>query len=341
MQPIARFCQQVIATVCSMPSLRTTGNYFIVNLSLADLLVTMVTQPSSILGRALFGEEWFDARPVVCSVVGTLCAMGCIASTWNICMISVNRYILICRYHVYSKIYTKRNTILLCLSVWILIYLIEMPNHIGWGDTRFSEVFFVCTFANHVHSFALFYILVGVMIPVSVSCAAYIGIFKRVRTSNLVRNRILNAAEAGKPQKGPSKDAKMTLGEFHRNVRVARVLFRVFVIFIVMWVPVAVLILMGMGKQVDYVWYILTVLLAHGNSSVNCVVYALSLDHFREGYATLLHINVSHKMKRNTVSLVDSTTRPRGCVSTVSGQIAPAGLKVVRALNQPSRPEPN
>ncbi|GAU95227.1 hypothetical protein RvY_06878-2 [Ramazzottius varieornatus] len=181
-----------------------------------------------------------------------------------------------------------------------------MPNHIGWGDTRFSEVFFVCTFANHVHSFALFYILVGVMIPVSVSCAAYIGIFKRVRTSNLVRNRILNRDAVA--SKVPLKDERMQIRDFHRNIRIARALFKVFMIFLIMWIPVAVLILMGMGKQVDYVWYILTVLLAHGNSSVNCVVYALSLDHFREGYTKLLHMRFIRRKGVNKITAIYGNT---------------------------------
>ena len=151
------------------------------------------------------------------------------------------------------------------------------------------------------------------MIPVSVSCAAYVGIFRRVRNSNLVRNRILN--DQDKPANKPSsKEGRMNLREFHRNVRIARALFRVFVIFLIMWVPVAVLILMGQGKQVNYVWYILTVLLAHGNSSVNCVVYALSLEHFREGYARLLGMTFNPRKNRpNRVNTVDGAlcTRDR------------------------------
>ena len=123
----------------------------------------------------------------------------------------------------------------------------------------------------------------------------------------MIRNRSLGSM----PAKPPSKQRGMNLREFHRNVRMARALFRVFVIFVIMWVPVAVLILMGKGKQVNYVWYILTVLLAHGNSSVNCVVYALSLEHFREGYARLLGMTSHTRNEMNTVDTVTFRTRDR------------------------------
>ncbi|OWA53587.1 hypothetical protein BV898_18008 [Hypsibius exemplaris] len=373
----------VIGAVCIVPALRTTSNAFIINLSLADLLVTCVTQPSSLLG-AILGEGFFNERHTACSVVGTLCAMGCIASTWNIFMISLNRplqnqiilplaslgeiffdvvealdcvedcslscrkerksFILICYFEHYERVYTKLRTLLMCAAVWLLIYLIELPNQTGWGDTRFSTVFYVCTFANHVHSYALFYIGVGVCLPVAGSFFCYLGIYLKVRNSSLVRNRILmkretdaesstqtnNPSAVGsktRPSVDPIKNSnqqkqRQSLREFHKNVRVAKALFRVFVIFLIMWLPVAVLILMGQGTRVHPVWYILTVLMAHGNSSINCLVYALSLDHFRDGYLRLLGLRrcrpgaIGPDGRSNTLG---GNSRVNGDASSVAG----------------------
>ena len=47
--------------------------------------------------------------------------------------------------NLYERIYTKRSTLLLCIAVWILIYLTDLPTHAGWTTTRFSDTFFVCT----------------------------------------------------------------------------------------------------------------------------------------------------------------------------------------------------
>ncbi|OQV16753.1 putative Melatonin receptor type 1B-B [Hypsibius exemplaris] len=274
----------VMGAVYSVPALRMTGNFFIINLALADILVTSVTQPANILG-ALRGERWFQERPIFCSVIGTLCATGCISSTWNICMISINRYILICHNDCYHRVYTKRRTLLLCLAVWVLIYSIELPNHVGWGDKRFSVVFFVCTFANHVHSYAVFFIGLGVLVPVGASFLAYLGIYCKVRHSALVQRR----ANRRSMERTLRAEHRAKRRAFRENVRVAQALFRVFLVFILMWLPVAVV--------------ILTVLLAHGNSSINCVVYAASIDHFREGYCKLLGINAPVKGRHVAASL--------------------------------------
>lgn len=171
--------------------------------------------------------------------------------------------------------------------MWIFIYLIELPNHFGWGDNRFSVVFYVCTFANHVHSYALFYIGLGVCVPVGGTFFAYLGIYLKVRDSNLVRSRVLTSSKLIKSRELRAKE-KLTRRAFRHDVGVARALFRVYVIFLVMWLPVAVIIVMGKGTEVAPVWYILAILLAHGNSSINCVVYGASIEHFREGYLRIL-----------------------------------------------------
>lgn len=165
--------------------------------------------------------------------------------------------------------------------------MIELPNHIGWGDNRFSVVFYVCTFANHVHSYAVFYIGVGVCIPISITFFAYLGIYLKVKDSNLVRNRLLSGGERVVSREERAMK-KLNRRIFRQNVKVARVLFRVYVIFLVMWLPVAVIILLGKGLAISPVWYILTILLAHGNSSINCIVYGASMDSFREGYLRIL-----------------------------------------------------
>jgi 7 transmembrane receptor (rhodopsin family) len=178
----------------------------------------------------------------------------------------------------------------MCLGVWVMIYAVELPTHLGWGDKRFSVVFFVCTFANHVHSYAMFYIGLGVLFPIGASFGAYLGIYLKVRNSTLFHRRINSRSMDKVQSKNDRAKHRASRRMFRENVRVAQALFRVFLIFVIMWLPVAILILMGKGTQVPHVWYILTILLAHGNSSINCIVYAASIEHFREGYFKILGI---------------------------------------------------
>ena len=193
--------------------------------------------------------------------------------------------------------------------------MVAFPNHVGWGDFRFSEVYFICTFAHHHHSFTWFYISVGVLVPFFITGAAYVAIFSRVRKSKLVRARILGQTSLHETEAQQTHTTKrMKLREFHRNVRMAQALFRVYVIFLGMVLPIAVLFLLGRGRQIDFVWYILALLLSHGNNSVNCIVYAFSLDHFRNGYAKLLGLSILRKKfqsrkNRNVDELQDLAVR--------------------------------
>lgn len=123
-------------------------------------------------------------------------------------------------------------------------------------------------------------------------------IYLRVKDSNLVRAQILSRGgeTAGRAIPGAKRLSRKTLNQ---NLKIVRALFRVYVIFLMMWLPVAVVIVLGKGTNVHYVWYILTVLLAHGNSSINCVVYAASLEQFREGYCRILGIKYQKQKKGN------------------------------------------
>ncbi|OWA50001.1 putative Melatonin receptor type 1C [Hypsibius exemplaris] len=277
-----------------MDTLNHTGNAFIVNLAIADLCVTAFAQPANIIG-ALFGGQYFLDHPIYCGFVSTLCATGCLASCWNLCMIAVNRFVLICHWEHYEKIYTRRNTVIICLAVWVVIYLIELPNHVGWGDLRFSDLFFVCTFANHVHSYALFYVLVGVFTPLSVSFFCYLKIYLKVKDSRLTRNRILkggsesddNARQRHDTVPDTSRPNSMTR-KFYEDLKIIKVLFRVLIIYVLMWLPLVILILIHIANDIGYTWYILVLLCAHGNSAVNCVIYAATIKEFRDGYRRLL-----------------------------------------------------
>ena len=72
------------------------------------------------------------------------------------------------------------------------------------------------------------------------------------------------------------------------SVVIIHALFRVLIIYVVMWLPLVTLIVLHLEHEVSYVWYILVLLTAYGNSSINYLVYGLTIEHFRRGYIKLL-----------------------------------------------------
>ena len=45
-----------------------------------------------IISGAIYGEQWFLERALLCDVIGAICLTACISSLLNIAAISVNRY---------------------------------------------------------------------------------------------------------------------------------------------------------------------------------------------------------------------------------------------------------
>lgn len=82
----------VIATFCLRPKLRKPSNYFILNLAVADLTLSILILPLSasydILGTWLFGPE-------VCLIWNILDILVCTASILNLTAISADRYMAI------------------------------------------------------------------------------------------------------------------------------------------------------------------------------------------------------------------------------------------------------
>ena len=74
----------------------------------------------------------------------------------------------------------------------------------------------------------------------------------------------------------------------------------------------------------DVFRYILTVLLAHGNSSINCVVYAASIDHFRTGYLKILGL---HRLRRKKDATFPSLSEANGVVADFSLDIPMVSLR--------------
>jgi hypothetical protein len=90
--------------VCSDGMLRTTSNALVLCLSMADILVSVVNMPLTIV--TILKHDWiFDE--VTCVATGFLNMTTFIASVMSLATISMNRYILVCHPARFKSTYTK------------------------------------------------------------------------------------------------------------------------------------------------------------------------------------------------------------------------------------------
>uniref|UniRef100_A0A8D2N7B0 G-protein coupled receptors family 1 profile domain-containing protein n=1 Tax=Zonotrichia albicollis TaxID=44394 RepID=A0A8D2N7B0_ZONAL len=121
----------VILSVACNRHLRIPTNYFIVNLAIADLLLSFTVLPFSatleVLGYWVLGRIFCD----IWAAVDVLC---CTASILSLCAISIDRYIGV-RYSLqYPTLVTRRRAILALLAVWVLSMVISIGPLLGWKE---------------------------------------------------------------------------------------------------------------------------------------------------------------------------------------------------------------
>eukprot|EP00057_Strongylocentrotus_purpuratus_P012781 XP_011667255.1 PREDICTED: melatonin receptor type 1B-A-like [Strongylocentrotus purpuratus] len=171
----------------------TVANIFIFNLAIADFCVTSFVDLSYVLGNIY--PQLFKSKSILCNMAASVCIISCTCSMWSICSISINRYICITKSKYYGTIYTRRNTLLMTASLWILCAFIDLPNYIGLGAHIFDVKKMGCSFDRLGHyGYTFYFIGMGVVIPLCLVLFCYIRVFIFVRESE---RRIVGCEESG------------------------------------------------------------------------------------------------------------------------------------------------
>uniref|UniRef100_A0A8C5JX77 Alpha-1B adrenergic receptor n=1 Tax=Jaculus jaculus TaxID=51337 RepID=A0A8C5JX77_JACJA len=244
----------VILSVACNRHLRTPTNYFIVNLAIADLLLSFTVLPFSatleVLGYWVLGRIFCD----IWAAVDVLC---CTASILSLCAISIDRYIGV-RYSLqYPTLVTRRKAILALLSVWVLSTVISIGPLLGWKEPApnddkecgVTEEPFYALFS----SLGSFYIPLAVILVMY--CRVYIvakrttknleaGVMKEMSNSKELTLRIHSKnfhedALSSTKAKGhnPRSSIAVKLFKFSREKKAAKTLGIVVGMFILCWLP--------------------------------------------------------------------------------------------------------
>ncbi|XP_072915572.1 alpha-1A adrenergic receptor-like isoform X2 [Hemitrygon akajei] len=121
----------VVLSVACHRNLQTVTNYFIINLAIADLLLSCSVLPFSatmeILGYWAFGRifcNMWAAMDVLCST----------ASIMSLCVISIDRNIGVSYPLRHPSIMTEKRALLTLVAVWMLALVISVGPLFGWKE---------------------------------------------------------------------------------------------------------------------------------------------------------------------------------------------------------------
>nr|UDL18270.1 orexin sensor OxLight-ctr [synthetic construct] len=166
--------------------MRTVTNYFIVNLSLADVLVTITCLPAALVVDIT--ETWFFGQSL-CKVIPYLQTVSVSVSVLTLSCIALDRWYAICHPHKFKSTAKRaRNSIVI---IWIVSCIIMIPQAIvmecstvfpglankttlftvcdeRWGGEIYPKMYHICFF------------LVTYMAPLCLMVLAYLQIFRKL-----------------------------------------------------------------------------------------------------------------------------------------------------------------
>ena len=325
------------------------------------------------------GAQFWLRTSWLCHLIGSVCSISCVCSLWSIAAISVNRYILLCRKHLYDRIFTIQNTIIMCLTLWVATMLLDLPNFLDWGDHTYDMKTMACSYdRTKSHSYTVFFISMFVAIPLVTVLACSLNIYIVVRQSKMRvathKNRTIWAIPEGSttgtayvyldkeitergtvhpghlmavkktphlplqtfdPEPVPNDSLSSPLESLQQSqidprpknqktvtfardiktktwgirlargrrgknlksdIRLARTLFIIFIVFVICWLPYASFCVIDKYDSLPKEAYTVAILFAHSSSTLNSVLYAATNKGFRDGYKVFLkkcrcHIN--------------------------------------------------
>ncbi|XP_072047519.1 tyramine/octopamine receptor-like [Amphiura filiformis] len=175
----------VVISVFKFKQLRIVPNFFIVSLAVADLLVCMVVMPLA-LYQDINNGNW-GLPPWLCDLWVSLDVLMSTASIWNLCVISLDRFLAITRPHQYARRRTVTMVLFAVFTTWLLAAFLSIPAFLFVGgdptQTNTCVLNLTPTFVI-VGSFVAFYI------PCAIVLVLYWRILVAARRHVLHRRRV-------------------------------------------------------------------------------------------------------------------------------------------------------
>ncbi|XP_039258949.2 melatonin receptor type 1B-A-like isoform X1 [Styela clava] len=317
----------VISSIVLEKKIHTSGNIFIINLAVADLLVCSITLPSVAVNIIIKSNA---LSPFLCDIVGYIVTATCACSVCNLCLIAVNRYWAVVRSASYRRLFTRKIGLTMAISAWIWSILLVSPTVLGWGGLTFDAKALVCGWSDTASlSYSIFLIFVGVLLPLGIIAFSYYKIFSTVRASGRWTRNL--ASNGNSLNSGDRKRRSM-----QRERSLIYTLVSTVIVFCVCWSPYAIHVLIDPEHISPHAKKVL-VWLALSNSSANFIIYGTLNPAFKKRYRKLFQF-IFRCIKRGTSSRRQSAS---GCSSPGTGdrsRIKNAGNSPIalRELNRPS-----
>uniref|UniRef100_A0A8D0CCU2 Dopamine receptor D4 n=1 Tax=Salvator merianae TaxID=96440 RepID=A0A8D0CCU2_SALMN len=166
----------VCLSVCTEKALKTTTNYFIVSLAVADLLLAILVLPLYVFSE-FQGGVW-SLSTVLCDALMTMDVMLCTASIFNLCAISVDRFIAVSIPLNYNRRQIDLRQLILISTTWIFAFAVASPVIFGLNNVPGRDPS-LCQLEDN--NYIIYSSICSFFIPCPVMLVLYCAMFQGLR----------------------------------------------------------------------------------------------------------------------------------------------------------------
>ncbi|XP_013989371.1 adenosine receptor A1 [Salmo salar] len=263
----------VIWAVWSSSNLRQPTFCFLVSLAAADFLVGSVAVPLAVL---VDGRVYTSFN--VCLFISCVVVMLTITSVMSLLAISVDRFLRVFIPFRYKRTVTERRSWVVVAICWFVAFMLSFPPMFGWynRDTLShsgNSTTIICRFLDVIPMSYLVYFafFLCTLTPLLVMAVLYCYIFCSIQRN--MREKVGSGAKSHT--------------YFRKERSLARSLALVLVLFAFCWLPLDIMncvAYFGNPSDIPQQAFYMGILLSHGNSAVNPIVYALKIRKIQEAY---------------------------------------------------------
>uniref|UniRef100_A0A8D8YMS8 G-protein coupled receptor moody n=1 Tax=Cacopsylla melanoneura TaxID=428564 RepID=A0A8D8YMS8_9HEMI len=266
-----------VLALLKCPKIRNVAAAFIVSLCIADFFFCLVVIPFS--SYRFFWRESYHGS-FLCQVVPFLQYSNVGVSLTSIAMITINRYIMIAHYQLYSTIYKPHWIGCMIAFCYALSFGMQVPTLAGqWGYFGEDKRLLTCSILpdkdGRSSKRALFFI--GFVIPCTIIVLCYAKIFWVVRSSEKRLQRHNSKVQTSKKE----------LKAKRNDMRITKMVLVIFLSFITCYFPITIVKLLD--PSVSYpLFHVLSYIFLYLSACINPIIYVIMNKQYRVAYKTVL-----------------------------------------------------
>ncbi|XP_017306533.1 adenosine receptor A1 [Ictalurus punctatus] len=287
-------------------SLRDTTFYFVVSLALADIAVGAFVIPLAITISTGLKTHFYSCLMVACIML-VLTQSSILA----LLAIAIDRYLRVKIPLSYKRVVTPKRAGTAVFACWLVALIVGLTPMFGWNNleklnqtnnSQGPNPTVTCTFENVISmEYMVYFNFFGwVLPPLVLMLVIYLEIFYMIHKQ--LNKRLSKAGSQADPSRYYGKELKL-----------AKSLALVLFLFAISWLPLHILnciTLFCPSGKTEILIYV-AILLSHGNSAVNPVVYAFRIKKFRTAFVKIWEQYVCCKKVNH---LASRATRRRECL---------------------------